>query len=344
MRNRSGLTAISTLTLFAAVFSTCMILSSCNRSTVSLQYTNAHEEVPALGNLVFRFDKDLVKDSLLDRWDSTPYINFEPKIAGRFRWEHPDELVFSPAQPLTPATTFKATIKNDILQFSQFGRISKGDVQAFLSRPASEPAKPAAPKAPRAPQAGEERVKMTRLRKVVAERAVQSITSTAQLTSVVEVDVTKVAQFRDAHKAEFLEKTGSKLSFMPFFALAASEALKAHPGVNSSIDVAAGTQTFHEAEHLGIAVDTERGLVVPVIKDADKKSVRDLAGEVAALAEKARANKLAIDEMRGGTFTITNLGGIGGTAFTPLVNYPEVAILGLSRSSLQPVVRDGSCS
>src|SRR6185295_1706915 len=89
------------------------------------------------------------------------------------------------------------------------------------------------------------------------------------------------------------------------------------------------------------AVDTERGLVVPVIKDADKKSIRDLATEVAALAEKARANKLAIDEMRGGTFTITNLGGIGGTAFTPIVNYPEVAILGLSRSALQPVVKDG---
>ena len=131
MRNSSGLSAITTLTLFTAVFSTCMILSSCNRSTVSLQYTNAHDEVPALGNLVFRFDQDLVKDSLLDRWDSTPYINFEPRIPGRFRWEHPDELVFSPAQPLTPATTFKATLKSDILQFSKFGRISKGDDLVF---------------------------------------------------------------------------------------------------------------------------------------------------------------------------------------------------------------------
>jgi hypothetical protein len=126
MRNRSGLSAITTIALLTAVFSTFMIATSCNRSTVSLQYTNARDEVPPLGNLVFRFDQDLVKDSLLDKWDSTQYISFEPKIPGRFRWEHPDELVFSPAQPLTPATTFKATLKSDILQFSSYGRISKG--------------------------------------------------------------------------------------------------------------------------------------------------------------------------------------------------------------------------
>ncbi|MBN9386077.1 MAG: alpha-2-macroglobulin family protein [Chitinophagaceae bacterium] len=122
MRIRSGFT---TTTLLAALFS-AFLMTSCNRSTVSLQYTNARDEVPALGNLVFRFDQDLVKDSLLDRWDSTQYISFEPKIPGRFRWEHPDELVFSPAQPLTPATSFKATLKNDILQYSSYGRINKG--------------------------------------------------------------------------------------------------------------------------------------------------------------------------------------------------------------------------
>jgi pyruvate dehydrogenase E2 component (dihydrolipoamide acetyltransferase) len=118
-------------------------------------------------------------------------------------------------------------------------------------------------------------------------------------------------------------------------------ALKEFPTFNSSYDMNAGQLVTKRYYHIGIAVDTERGLVVPVIRDADKKSIRDLAAEVASLAEKARAGKLAVDEMRGGTFTITNLGGIGGTAFTPIVNYPEVAILGLSRSSLQPVVRDG---
>lgn len=127
MRIRSGFT---TITLFATVIS-AFLMTSCNRSTVSLQYTNARDEVPALGNLVFRFDQDLVRDSLLDRWDSTQYVSFEPKIPGRFRWEHPDELVFSPSQPLTPATSFKATLKSDILQYSKYGRISKGEDLVF---------------------------------------------------------------------------------------------------------------------------------------------------------------------------------------------------------------------
>ena len=118
-------------------------------------------------------------------------------------------------------------------------------------------------------------------------------------------------------------------------------ALREFPQFNSSYDMNAGELVVKKYYHLGIAVDTERGLVVPVIRDADKKSIRDLAAEMTSLAEKARAGKLGIDEMRGGTFTITNLGGIGGTSFTPIVNYPEVAILGMSRSALQPVVRDG---
>jgi pyruvate dehydrogenase E2 component (dihydrolipoamide acetyltransferase) len=118
-------------------------------------------------------------------------------------------------------------------------------------------------------------------------------------------------------------------------------ALRDFPQFNSSYDMNAGELVVKKYFHVGIAVDTDRGLVVPVIKDADKKSIRDIAAEVVGLAEKARTGKLGIDDMRGGTFTITNLGGIGGTFFTPIVNYPEVAILGLSRSALQPVVRDG---
>jgi uncharacterized protein YfaS (alpha-2-macroglobulin family) len=118
MPNRSGLTAILSLAILTS------FVSSCNRSTVSLDYTNARDEVPTLGNLTFRFDQTLVSDSLVDQWDSTRYVEFEPRIPGRFRWEHPDELVFSPAQPLAPATTYKATIKSAVLQHSKFGRIA----------------------------------------------------------------------------------------------------------------------------------------------------------------------------------------------------------------------------
>ncbi|MFM8273210.1 MAG: 2-oxo acid dehydrogenase subunit E2, partial [Gemmata sp.] len=139
-----------------------------------------------------------------------------------------------------------------------------------------------------------------------------------------------------------LPKGSPKVTMTVLAIKACVAALKEFPRFNSSYDMNAGKLVLKKYFHIGIAVDTERGLVVPVIRDADKKSIRDLAAEVATLAVKARDNKLAIDEMRGGTFTITNLGGIGGTAFTPIVNYPEVAILGLSKSAMQPVVRDGS--
>jgi pyruvate dehydrogenase E2 component (dihydrolipoamide acetyltransferase) len=138
-----------------------------------------------------------------------------------------------------------------------------------------------------------------------------------------------------------LPKGSPKITMTVLAIKACVAALKEFPRFNSSYDMNAGKLVLKKYFHIGIAVDTERGLVVPVIRDADKKSIRDLAAEVTALATKARDNKLAIDEMRGGTFTITNLGGIGGTGFTPIVNYPEVAILGMSKSSMQPVVKDG---
>lgn len=138
-----------------------------------------------------------------------------------------------------------------------------------------------------------------------------------------------------------LPKGAPKITMTVLAVKACVAALKEFPTFNSSFDMNAGELLVKKYYHIGIAVDTDRGLVVPVIRDADKKSIRDIASEVVGLADKARAGKLAIDEMRGGTFTITNLGGIGGTAFTPIVNYPEVAILGLSRSALQPVVKDG---
>ena len=138
-----------------------------------------------------------------------------------------------------------------------------------------------------------------------------------------------------------MPKGSPKITMTVLAIKACVAALKEFPRFNSSYDMNAGKLIIKKYLHIGIAVDTEVGLKVPVIRDADKKSIRDLATEISAVAEKARTNKLAIDEMRGGTFTITNLGGIGGTAFTPIVNYPEVAILGLSKSALQPVVKDG---
>ena len=138
-----------------------------------------------------------------------------------------------------------------------------------------------------------------------------------------------------------LPKGTPKITWTVLAVKAVVAVLKEFPNFNSSYDMNAGELVLKKFFHVGMAVDTERGLVVPVIRDADKKTVRDLAADVAGLAEKAKAGKLAVEEMRGGTFTISNLGGIGGTAFTPIVNYPEVAILGISRSSLQPVVKDG---
>ena len=139
-----------------------------------------------------------------------------------------------------------------------------------------------------------------------------------------------------------MPKGSPKITWTVLAVKACVAALKEFPHFNASFDMNAGELILKKYFHIGIAVDTERGLVVPVIKNADTKSIRDIAAEVASLAEKARAGKLAIDDMRGGTFTITNLGGIGGTSFTPIVNYPEVAILGMSKSAWQPVVRDGS--
>ena len=160
---------------------------------------------------------------------------------------------------------------------------------------------------------------------------------------VTQNDLADITELEAGRKraVESAPKGSPKITMTVLAIKACVAALREFPQFNSSFDMNAGELIVKKYYHIGIAVDTERGLVVPVIRDAESKSIRDLAAEVTTLAEKARAGKLAIDEMRGGTFTITNLGGIGGTSFTPIINYPEVAILGLSRSSLQPVVRDG---
>lgn len=215
------------------------------------------------------------------------------------------------------------------------GRIRKQDVLAAAAGGASAPAAPAAPALEVSPLRGTT-VPMTRLRKVVAERAVVSMNSTAQLTTVVEADVTKIAALRNEVKDEFLAKTGTKLSFMPFFALAATEALQAYPIINATVE--GDNIVYPETENLSIAVDTERGLLTPVIRNAGDLDIAGLAKEIADLAERTRDNKLKPDELAGGTFTLTNTGSRGALFDTPVVFLPQVAILGTGVVTKKPVV------
>jgi 2-oxoglutarate dehydrogenase E2 component (dihydrolipoamide succinyltransferase) len=179
---------------------------------------------------------------------------------------------------------------------------------------------------------------MSRLRTVIAKRMVESLEISAQLTTVVEADVTRIANLRNQVKNDFAAREGVKLSFLPFFAKAAVEALKAHPAVNSSVDMAAGTVTYHDSENLGIAVDTERGLLVPVIQGAGDLSLAGIARKIADLAERTRSNKVTPDELGGGTFTLTNTGSRGALFDTPIINQPQVAILGVGSVVKRPVV------
>jgi pyruvate dehydrogenase E2 component (dihydrolipoamide acetyltransferase) len=181
---------------------------------------------------------------------------------------------------------------------------------------------------------------MTRLRKVIAKRMVESLQVSAQLTTVVEVDVTPISRLRDAAKAEFASREGVKLSFLPFFAKAAIDALKAHPSLNASIDTEKGEVTYYDHENLSVAVDTERGLLTPVIKGAGDLSIAGLARKIADVAERTRTNKIGPDELAGGTFTLTNTGSRGALFDTPIINQPQVAILGTGTVVKRPVVID----
>ena len=226
------------------------------------------------------------------------------------------------------------------------GRIRREDVEA-LSRPAapvasaplaSAPASAKAPVVAVSPLRGTT-VTMSRLRKVIAARMVESLQVSAQLTTVIEVDVTKIARLRDRSKASFEAREGVKLSFLPFFAVAVCEALKQHPVLNSSVE---GDQiTYHGAEHLGIAVDTERGLLVPVIANAGDLNMGGVARKIADLAARTRDNKVTPDELGGGTFTLTNTGSRGALFDTPIINQPQVAILGLGAIVKRPMVVRG---
>ncbi len=226
------------------------------------------------------------------------------------------------------------------------GRIRKQDVLDAAEKPSAAPAAAPAAGAPAAaPAAAAETSplrgkteKLSRLRKVVASRLVESLQVSAQLTQVHEVDVTEVARLRARHKDAFLEREGVKLTFLPFFAKAAIEALKQYPQLNSAVDLEAGTITYPAGEHLGIAVDTERGLLVPTIKDAGDLSIAGLARKIADAAERTRTNKISPDELSGATFSITNLGSNGALFDTPIINQPQVAILGVGAVVKRPVV------
>jgi 2-oxoglutarate dehydrogenase E2 component (dihydrolipoamide succinyltransferase) len=220
------------------------------------------------------------------------------------------------------------------------GRIRKQDVldaaKLVAQRSAQQAQTSQAPTAaqPRvAPSAGPSPLRgrtepMSRLRKVIAERLVGSLQQSAQLTTVIEVDVTRIALLRERAKRDFLEREGVKLSYLPFFAKATVEALKVHPSLNASIDTDAGTVTYHDVENLGVAVDTERGLLVPVIQAAGDLNIGGLAKRIADVAERTRSSKISPDELAGGTFTLTNTGSRGALFDTPIINQPQVGILG----------------
>ncbi|MEV4499837.1 2-oxo acid dehydrogenase subunit E2, partial [Micromonospora arborensis] len=198
------------------------------------------------------------------------------------------------------------------------------------------PAKPAAKAQPSGKRGTTE--KLPRIRKAIAKRMQESLHEMAQLTTVIEVDVTRVAKLRAQAKDSFVQRHGVKLSFLPFFALAAVEALQTYPIVNAQLDLDGGTITYPAAEHLGVAVDTERGLVVPVIHNAGDLNLGGIAKRVADLAERTRTNKISPDEIAGATFTLTNTGSRGALFDTPIVPTPQSAMLGTGAVVKRPVV------
>jgi len=234
------------------------------------------------------------------------------------------------------------------------GRIRKQDVVDAAKAKQAAPAPAAAPAAPAAAASSAPAKpvavsalrgtteKMSRLRKVIAKRMVESLQTSAQLTTVVEVDVTRIARLRDRAKGDFLAREGVKLSFMPFFALAAVEALKQHPKLNASIE--GESVVYHAEENLGFAVDVERGLTVPVIHGAGDLNIAGLARKITDLASRTRNNKITPDDLGGGTFTLTNTGSRGALFDTPIIFLPQTAILGTGAVVKRPVVveSDGS--
>jgi len=225
------------------------------------------------------------------------------------------------------------------------GRITKGDVVDFLEKPAAAPAAPTSGKStPAAPAVGaagrqDQRVPMTRLRARIAERLLEAQQTQAQLTTFNEIDLKAVMDVRAKYKDTFEKKHGVKLGFMSFFVKAAVEALKKFPVVNASVE--GNDIVYHEYYDIGVAVSTERGLMVPVLRDADLQSYADIEKNIGAYATRAREGKITIEELTGGTFSITNGGTFGSLLSTPIVNMPQSAILGMHATKERPMVVNG---
>ncbi|WP_319463637.1 2-oxoglutarate dehydrogenase, E2 component, dihydrolipoamide succinyltransferase [Micromonospora sp. RTP1Z1] len=228
--------------------------------------------------------------------------------------------------------------KQDVLEAAEKAKAAKAApaAQPAAAPAAAAPAKPAAKPQPSTKRGTTE--KLPRIRAAIAKRMQQSLHEMAQLTTVIEVDVTKIAKLRAQAKDSFQQRHGVKLSFLPFFALAAVEALQTYPIVNARMDLEAGTITYPDSEHLGIAVDTERGLLVPVIHNAGDLNLGGIAKRVADLAERTRTNKISPDEIAGATFTLTNTGSRGALFDTPIVPSPQSAMLGTGAVVKRPVV------
>ena len=218
------------------------------------------------------------------------------------------------------------------------GRITKGDVLEFLNRPAPTAPAPVA-RQPRHDEPREERVRMTRLRQRIAERLKEAQNTAAMLTTFNEADMSHVMAMRGHYKDVFEKKHGVKLGFMSFFVKASLEALKRFPVLNASVD--GNDIIYHEYYDIGVAVSTDRGLIVPIVRDADAKSFAMLEKEVADYARRAREGSLAIEDLTGGTFTITNGGVFGSLMSTPIVNAPQSAILGMHKIQERPMVVGG---
>lgn len=220
------------------------------------------------------------------------------------------------------------------------GRVTDDDVKRSAAGRGASTVAVQAP-VPTLPAAGrEEIVPLRGLRRTISERMAKSLRTTAQVTHVDEADMTELVLLREAFKGS-AEKRGVRLTYLPFIIKALVPALKEFPYVNSSLDEAGGNIVLKKYYNIGVATDTEQGLVVPVVKDVDKKDIFELAGDIEKLSAKARGGQLALDEVHGATFTITNVGAIGGLFATPIINVPEVAILGLHKIAKRPVVRDG---
>jgi len=244
--------------------------------------------------------------------------------------------------------------KQDVLDAARQQRATEAaaaEAAAAQPAPAAAPAAPAgAPGVPGAPPAVPRRPavapsalrgttqRMSRPRQVIAKRMVESLQVSAQLTTVVEADVTKIARLRERAKRDFEAREGVKLTFMPFFAQATVEALKVHPELNAVINTETSEITYHDAEHLGIAVDTERGLMVPVVHQAGDLNIGGLARKISDVAARTRSGQVGPDELSGGTFTLTNTGSRGALFDTPIINQPQVGILGIGTVVKRPVV------